>query len=203
MNKKEIKSFLESFSDKLDRTIVIVDFGNVEKWKESMGWKVGIQELANLAKNFSKGDMQLRRFYYGSDFGPNMKSVTLTPWSKSLLDKARWNRFEVVEKRVKYIHDNRDPSGFVKKCDLDVEMAVDLIKTRDLYDHIVVFSGDGDIAYALRYLKESFGKLSYVFSARGHIGGEIVQGVTDGFIQKMLFAEDFEYRLNMERFKYA
>lgn len=203
MNKNEIKAFLESFSDKLSRTIVVVDFGNVEKWKDSMGWKVGIQELAALSKHLSKGDKQLRRFYYGSDFGSDTKSTTLTPWSKNILNRAEWNRFEVVEKRVKYIHDNRDPSGFVKKCDLDVEMAVDLIKMHDLYDHIVVFSGDGDIAYALRYLKEAFGKLSYVFSARGHIGGEIVQGVTGGFIKKMMFAEDFEYRLNMERFRYT
>jgi uncharacterized LabA/DUF88 family protein len=81
-------------------------------------------------------------------------------------------------------------------------MAVDLIKMRDLYDRIVIFSGDGDIAYALRYLKEAYGKRSYVFSARGHIGGEIVQGVKDGFLENMMFAEDFEYRLNMDRFRY-
>jgi hypothetical protein len=67
MNKNEIKAFLESFADKLSRTIVVVDFGNVEKWKGSMGWKVGIQELAVLSKHFSKGDKQLRRFYPEDD----------------------------------------------------------------------------------------------------------------------------------------
>jgi hypothetical protein len=75
MNKKEIKAFLESFADKQSRTIVIVDFANVEKWKEGMGWKVGIQELAVLSKHFSKGDKQLRRFYYGSDFGSDTRST--------------------------------------------------------------------------------------------------------------------------------
>ena len=65
MNQADIKKFLDSFSDKLSRTIVIVDFSNVEKWKESLHWKIGIQELAVLAKHFSKGDTDLRRFYYG------------------------------------------------------------------------------------------------------------------------------------------
>ena len=62
MNYAEINKFLDSFSDKLSRTIVIVDFSNVEKWKESTHWKIDIQELAALAKHFSKGDTQLRRF---------------------------------------------------------------------------------------------------------------------------------------------
>ena len=34
MNKEDIRNFLESFAPKRERTIVIVDFGNVEKWKE-------------------------------------------------------------------------------------------------------------------------------------------------------------------------
>ena len=118
MNQTEIKTFLDSFSDKLSRTIVIVDFSNVEKWKESLHWKIGIQELASLAKHFSKGDTQLRRFYYGSDYGSDGRSSTLTFWSHGILERAKMNRFEVVSKRVKYIHDARNPSGFIKKCDM-------------------------------------------------------------------------------------
>ena len=41
------------------------------------------------------------------------------------------NGFEVVEKRVKYIHSPENLHGFEKKCDLDVEMAVDLMQERD------------------------------------------------------------------------
>lgn len=202
MNKGDIKKFLDSFSDKLARTIVIVDFSNVEKWKESLGWKIGIQELAALAKHFSKGDKELRRFYYGSDYGSDSHSSTLTPWSDNILQRARMNRFEVVTKRVKYIHDSKNPSGFTKKCDLDVEMTVDLIRLKDLYEHIVLFSGDGDLMYALRYLKTDFQKSSYVFGARNHVAGEVIDAVNDGIVTKLMFAEDFEYRLNMDRFRY-
>ncbi len=53
MNKSEIKSFLEGFANKRERTIVIVDFGNVEKWKYSLSWNVDIKKLGQLVKNFS------------------------------------------------------------------------------------------------------------------------------------------------------
>jgi len=202
MNQIEIKKFLDSYADKLSRTIVIVDFSNVEKWKESLGWKIGIQELAALSRHFSKGDTELRRFYYGSDFGNNAKSMTLSLWSGRIIERAKMNRFEIVTKRVKYIHDNKNASGFTKKCDLDVEMTVDLIRLKDKYDHVVFFSGDGDPMYALSYLKNDFGKTVCVLGARNHIAGEVIDGVNNGTIEKLLFAEDFEYRLNMERFKY-
>lgn len=202
MNKAEIKTFLETFSDQLLRTIVIIDFGNVEKWKESLGWKIGIQELGRLSRSFSKGNISLRRFYYGSDYGPKEKSQTLSFWSNSILSRAKFNRFEVVDKRVKYIHNTNNTLGYDKKCDLDVEMTVDLIQMREDYDNIVFFSGDGDLVYAFKYLKENFRKNIYVFGARNHIGREIVDGLKEGVIKRLLYAEDFEYRLNMERFRY-
>ncbi len=51
MNHLEIKKFLESFETKKNRIIVIVDFGNVEKWKESLGWRVGILAERLLTQN--------------------------------------------------------------------------------------------------------------------------------------------------------
>lgn len=202
MEKKEIKSFLESFDDlKKKRTIVIIDYGNVEKWKNSLRWKVDIKNLANLIKNFSYGNQSLRRFYYGADYGENEKSETLLEWSRAVLERAKWNKFEVEDKRVKYIHNPNNRYGFEKKCDLDVEMTVDLIKLRDSYDTIIIFSGDGDLMYAVKYLFEGYKKKCFVFSARGHIGREIIDAKKGGFVQDVLFADDFEYRLNNTRFK--
>lgn len=201
MNRDEIKTFLESFSDKLSRTIVIVDFGNVDKWEEGLGWKVGIQELARLIKHFSQGNKSLRRFYYGSDFGSKERSTTLSLWSAGVLNRADMNRFEVITKPVKYIHDSARQDGYEKKCNFDVEMAVDLIRMREDYDHVVLFSGDGDLVYVLRYLRDAFNKSSYVFGARGHIGREIVDAAKEGVTQRLLYTDDFEYRLNMHRFR--
>jgi uncharacterized LabA/DUF88 family protein len=199
MNQDQIRRFLQDYVPKRERTIVIVDFGNVEKWKHSLGWSVGIQELANLVKNFSHGKRFLRRFYYGSDYGQREKSTTMELWSRGIITRADTNGLEVVTKRVKYIHSADSVHGFEKKCDLDVEMTVDLIKERDNYDTAIMFSGDGDLAYAMNYLHNEFGKRFIVFGARDHIGREIFDAKAAGAISEILFAEDFEYRLNMRR----
>lgn len=199
MNPEKIKKYLEDYATRRERTIVIIDFGNVEKWKHGLGWRVGIRELAVLIRNFSYGKRFLRRFYYGADYGPKEKTMVLTEWSKYMLRTADMNGFEVVNKRVKYIHSLDNVHGFEKKCDLDVEMTVDLIRERENYDTIVLFSGDGDLVTALRYLKEEYGKQSIVMSARGHIGREVIDAKKEGIIEEILYADDFEYRLNMDR----
>ena len=201
MNPTEITTFLSSFTEKQARTVVVVDFGNVDKWKSSLGWSVGVQELARLIKNFSQGSIELRRFYYGSDYGPKERSATLSLWSAGILDRAKMNRLNVITKPVKYIHDSSKTNWYEKKCDFDVEIAVDLIRMCEEYDDIVLFSGDGDLIYALRYLRDAFGKLSYIFGARGHVGREVVDATRDGVIQRLLYADDFRYRLDMSRFR--
>ena len=200
MNSEEIKKFFESYLPRRERTIVIVDFGNVEKWKNSLSWEIGIKELANLIKNFSYGKQFLRRFYYGADYGPNDKSTELVPWSRWMLEKAAMNRFEVINKRVKYIRNSNNIHGFDKKCDLDVEMTIDLIKERDNYDTIILFSGDGDLMCAIKYLKETYGKFCCIFGARGHVGREIYDAKEEGNIENIFYAEDFAYRLSRGRF---
>ncbi|MBU4369440.1 NYN domain-containing protein [Patescibacteria group bacterium] len=201
MNKQEINDFFKYFDNKKERTIVIVDFGNVEKWKHGLKWRVGIRELAVLVRHFTYGHRFLRRFYYGSDYGQDEKATELTDWSKYILHTADLNGFNVIDKRVKYMHSPDNVYGFKKKCDLDVEMAVDLIRERDNYDTIVLFSGDGDLVAALRYLKEEYKKQIIVMSARGHIGREVIDAKREGIIEEILWADDFEYRLNMDRFK--
>lgn len=201
MEQAEIKKYLEEFSSRRERTIAIVDFGNVEKWKNSLGWIVGVQELGKLVKYFSYGRKFLRRFYYGSDYGKKENSQTLSFWSKAMMDRADMNGFEVVTKRVKYIHSQNNIMGFEKKCDLDVEMTVDLIRERENYDTIVLFSGDGDLMYAIKYLKDNFEKHCIVFGVRGHVGREVYDAKTTGTVDDILYAEDFEYRLNKDRFR--
>ncbi len=197
MNKEQIKKYLDTYAVKLDRTMVIVDFGNVEKWKNSLGWNIDIGKLAQLVKHFSLGNRQNRRFYYGSDFGKDERSSALSEWSRLILEKAKWNKFEIVTKRVKYIHSSDNKIGFEKKCDLDVEMAIDLVKYRDSYDSLVLFSGDGDLMHAVRYLKDEYQKSCIVIGARDHIGREVFDAKKQGYLDEIIFAQDLDYRLKV------
>ncbi|MFA6518800.1 MAG: NYN domain-containing protein [Candidatus Shapirobacteria bacterium] len=199
MDKNDIKKFLELLSKTIDRNIVIVDFANVDRWQDTLNWPVGIKNLGQLVSYIAKGKKFLRRFYYGEDYGPKDRSKILTPWSEKILRQAQYSGFEIVSKRVKYIPDEKYETGFIKKCNLDIEMAVDLIKEKDNYDTAIIFSGDGDLAYVCEYIKKEFGKTIYVFGARNHLGKELVDCKKSKVIKDILFAEDFEYRLNLRR----
>lgn len=199
MNKTEIKNFLNQLSKTLDRNIVIVDFANVDRWQDSTDWPISVNKLGQLNKYISQGKKYLRRFYYGMDFGPKDSSKLLLPWSEKILKQAQYSGFEIVSKRVKYIPDDKYETGFIKKCNLDIEMAVDLIKEQDNYDIAVIFSGDGDMAYVCEYIHNIYNKTIYIFGARNHIGKELIDAKSAGIIKDILFVEDFEYRLNLNR----
>lgn len=199
MNHAEIKKFLENFEQIRNRNIVIIDFGNVQKWENGLSWKIGVHELGNLTKHLTTGSKFLRRFYYGSDLGQNEKQQITTMWSAAILNKARMSGFEVITKRVKYIHDKNYTTGFVKKCNFDLEMMLDLIREQKNYDTIFLFSGDGDMACVLEYLHSVYNKKIYIFGARDHTGREIFDAKIAGVVDDILFAEDFEYRLRFNR----
>ena len=133
MNRTEITKFLNLLSKTIDRNIVIVDFANVDRWQDTLNWSIGIKNLGQLVSYISKGKKFLRKFYYGEDYGPKDKSKVLTPWSEKIKKQAQYSGFEIVSKRVKYIPDEKYETGFIKKCNLDIEMAVDLIKEKDNY----------------------------------------------------------------------
>ncbi len=199
MNKTEIKNFLNQLSKTLDRNIVIVDFANVDRWQDSTDWPISVNKLGQLNKYISQGKKYLRRFYYGMDFGPKDSSKLLLPWSEKILKQAQYSGFEIVSKRVKYIPDDKYETGFIKKCNLDIEMAIDLIKEQENYDIAVIFSGDGDMAYVCEYIHNIYNKTIYIFGARNHIGKELIDAKSAGIIKDILFVEDFEYRLNLNR----
>ncbi len=80
-------------------------------------------------------------------------------------------------------------------------MAVDLIKEKDNYDNVIIFSGDGDLSYVIRYLKDEFNKCFYIFTARNHLGKELLECYENKIVEKILFVKDFECRLNESRFR--
>lgn len=198
MNKVEISKLLSKHKKFESRTIVIIDFANVDKWQYSLGWKIGIKQLSNLTKQLTSGKKYLRRFYYGLDYGKKERGKPLD-WSNFIAQQIQYGGFTHIAKPVKYIHDSNYKTGYVKKCNLDIEMAVDLISEVDNYDSVFVFSGDGDLSYVYSYLHDKFSKRINVFVARDHVGKEIIDAKAAGIVKDIFFVEDFEYRLNWKR----
>ena len=55
---------------------------------------------------------------------------------------------------------------------------------------------------AIKYLHQEYNKKCVVFGARDHIGREVFDAKSAGFVETILFTEDFEYRLRMGRLSY-
>ena len=199
MNHREIATFLQTLEKTKTRNIVIIDFANVDGWRDSLGWSVGLKQLGQLVSHMSYGKKFLRRFYYGEDYGPRDKSTRLTPWSAKIIQNARYSGFELITKRVKYIPDSKYATGYIKKCNLDIEMAIDLLRETANYDTAIIFSGDGDLAPLCTYLHDQLGKEIYMFGARDHVGKELIDAEKAKAIKQILFCEDFEYRLDLNR----
>lgn len=198
MDHKKISSWITHLAGSKERNIAIVDFANVDRWEDSLTWPVSVEKLGKLIKLFSS-KKPLRRFYYGKDYGINEKNTQLGNWSSRIHQAAEWNGFKIISKRVKYIPDPNYSTGYISKCNLDIEMAVDLIVEQNNYDNVILFSGDGDLAYVCDYLSSTLSKQIYVFCARDHLGKELIDAQTNGHIKQILFVEDFEYRLNLRR----
>lgn len=201
MDKNEVKRFLDQLSVSAERNMVIIDFANVTHWEDVLGWRIDISKLRNLVRHMTIGKQYLRRFYYGQDYGPRDTSTTVLPWSQKIYERARNNGFEIITKRVKYIVDNKRADGLVPKCDMDVEMVIDLLNEEHNYDKVVVFSGDGDLAPAYKFLKDKYNKHIYVIGARDMVGREVVDATKSRTVDKLLFVEDFEYRLAMDGYQ--
>jgi uncharacterized LabA/DUF88 family protein len=177
--------------------MVIIDFANVDRWQDSIGWPVGIKQLGKLISHICFGKKFLRRFYYGEDYGPKDSTKDMLPWPETILTNAKYSGFEIISKRVKYIPDAKYETGFIKKCNLDIEMAIDLIKEEKNYDTAIIFSGDGDLACVCEYIQKTFGKKVYIFGARNHMGKELIDARSSKVVEDILFVEDFEYRLSL------
>jgi uncharacterized LabA/DUF88 family protein len=87
--------------------------------------------------------------------------------------------YTVRTKILKEYYD--DSSGrYSQKANLDIEIVVDMFNTVDLYDRVILFSGDGDFERAIELLR-SKNTFITVVSTEGMIAREL-RNVTDRYI---------------------
>lgn len=147
------------------RIIVFIDAANLEHAAKDL--KIRIR-YAKLKKFFTEESSQLvgSRFY-SARFGTESHDRFLTFLKKQ--------GFRLITKHVKKIQD--DEMGEVRKADVDVEISVDALDQINHYDTMVLFSGDSDFDYLIKYLKRH-GKRVVVISTKHHVARELVQRST-------------------------
>lgn len=161
------------------RTAIFIDAANLERsvqdmWvnpkdvqdefkkyaADALCWRVDYKKL----KEFFRGVGDLKALnFYSAHFGSDSHNRFLT-FLKHL-------NFGLKTKVMKEYTDHT-PEAPHRKANFDVEIAVDATFLLDKYDTFILFSGDCDFEYLLKFLRGR-GKTTIVFSRAGHIAREL------------------------------
>lgn len=151
------------------KAAVFIDWANVYGWRKSLKTTVNIHQLYKYLR--SHPEIEVINFYYGEDIHPK---------SRSFVQMAISTGYTVISKPVKYILIDKAEGLRSRKCDFDLEIAVDVMKSLHLnkYETYIFFSGDGDFAALYHELLKRNKQVIVIF-ARNHAGRELFQPYGD------------------------
>jgi uncharacterized LabA/DUF88 family protein len=125
----------------IERLAVFIDGANLYAASRALGFDV---DYKNLLAHFRQHSYLVRAYYYTA----LLETEEYSPL-RPLVDWLGYNGYSVVTKPAKEF---TDATGRRRvKGSVDIEMAVDVLDLTPSLDHVVLFSGDGD----LRRLVES------------------------------------------------
>lgn len=170
------------------KTIVYIDVANLEQSIKDMfvrpddvpdnlkhlssntlRWSVDYKKLNNFFKTI--GDFQGVRFYTAEFDGEGHHKF------RYFLDKNL--KFKLVTKPLKEYKDHTSDAPH-RKANFDVEIAVDSIFGMNDFDTFILFSGDCDFEYLVKFLRGN-GKVAIGFSRSGHIAKELPPALSHYF----------------------
>ena len=123
---------------------VFIDGANLWHCQKNNGWKIDFHKLKWFF--YQRGDV--KDIYY---FTPEL------PYLGKLFKTLDAMGYKIVKKPIKVLRGkNKDGIYEVKhKGNLDIEMAITIIKSIDKYDEIILVTGDSDFECVLDELKSS------------------------------------------------
>jgi uncharacterized LabA/DUF88 family protein len=135
-----------------ERIALFIDGANFYETIKSLGFDIDFKRLLSL---FSQKGQVVRAFYY-TLLADDQEYSSVRP----LIDWLDYNGFTVVTKPAKEFI---DASGRRKiKGNMDIELAVDALRLADHFDHIVLFSGDGDMRVLVAALQQQGKRVSVI-----------------------------------------
>ncbi|MBI4652799.1 NYN domain-containing protein [Candidatus Kuenenbacteria bacterium] len=152
-------------------TLVCIDWANVYGWQKKLKWKIDAYKLIEYFKNYP--EVRKIKFYFGTDI--NQESKNFVNSIKQLENEI----FKFITKDVKYVlleivDDNTE--NFLKnkkrrKCDFDIEIALDTFLNINNINSFVLVSGDGDYEPLVKFCIEK-GKQVIIVANPGSLGKE-------------------------------
>ncbi|HEV2517394.1 MAG TPA: NYN domain-containing protein [Devosia sp.] len=138
--------------DPREKIVLFIDGANLYATSKAIGVDIDYRRL--LAEFQSKS--YLLRAYYYTALVEDQEYSSIRP----LIDWLDYNGFTVVTKPAKEF---TDASGRRKiKGNMDIELTVDALEMSQYYDHLVLFSGDGDFTALVAALQRKGKRVTVV-----------------------------------------
>jgi len=120
--------------DPREKVVLFIDGANLYATAKALGTDLDYRKLL---KEFNKHAFLLRAYYYTALI-EDQEYSSIRP----LIDWLDYNGYTVVTKPAKEFTDSLGRRKI--KGNMDIELAIDALEMAPHYDHLVLFSGDGD-----------------------------------------------------------
>ncbi|MCA1491049.1 NYN domain-containing protein [Sinorhizobium alkalisoli] len=138
--------------DSREKIALFIDGANLYAASKSLGFDIDYRKLLSA---FQKRAYLLRAYYYTALID-DLEFSTIRP----LIDWLDYNGYTVVTKPAKEFTDAQGRRKI--KGNMDIELAIDAMEQSQVADHIVIFSGDGDLTTLVEALQRKGRKVSVV-----------------------------------------
>lgn len=152
------------------RTGVFIDGANLFYVEKSLDFNISFERLAQ----YFHSNFNIYNIFYYTGVDPEDEK------ENEFFDSLFNYGMTVRKKPLKIIRTGPNEGDIIKKANLDIEMVVDMINTLNLYDRLILVSGDSDFVRALELIR-SHGKEIFVMSEKGHIAKELINAA-DSYI---------------------
>ena len=159
-----------------EKTVLFIDGSNFYAAARSLGMDI---DYARMRAHFAR-DARLIRAYYYTALPEDQEYSPLRP----LIDWLDYNGYAVVSKLTREFTDPETGKRRVKG-NMDMEIALDMLKLAPQIDHAILFSGDGDFCRAVKAAQAKGVRVTVVSSLKtkpSMIADEL-RRVADSFIE--------------------
>lgn len=165
------------------RTALFIDGSNFFATAKLLDLDIDYAKM--LAHFADKGDL-VRAYYYTA-----LPDVSETTPIRKLIDFLDYNGFQVVSKQTREFTDHATGKKRIKG-NMDMELALDMLKLAPHIDHAYLFSGDGDFCRLLQEVQDLGVKVTVVSSMNTYppMVADSLRRKADHFIELEEIAHD-------------
>ena len=159
-----------------ERTALFIDGSNFYAATRALGMDIDYAKM----RAFFAQDTNLLRAYYYTALPEDQEFSPLRP----LIDWLDYNGYAVVSKLTREFTDPETGKRRVKG-NMDMEIALDMLRLTPHIDHAILFSGDGDFCRLLEDVQSSGVRVSVVSTTRTSppMAADSLRRMADNFIE--------------------